>query len=211
MIDEPGHRVIESSPARALPVRPAFLLVSALVLLLCGCGGTDARAADEPTPTRSPTTVATRPPTTVTPTPTPASPFEDRAPVKALRAWAVGEARAVNARDRSLSQVAAVTTSHGLDQTRTFAADDIAHGYLLPGPHPFTPVSVQLSGRVAKVNSCLLLRGWSLRPRTKAPVRKREVVAAVFEMHKVGSAWKLDRYYAGSADCAGVRLQEVRW
>jgi hypothetical protein len=185
-----------------------------MVLDLSACGGNDPKADDQPDAVRTTSTPATPTPTpTPTPTapPTPASPFEGQAPVKALRVWAVDEAKAVNARDRSLALVAAVTTAHGLDQTKMFAADDIAHGYVLPGPHPFTPVSVQIRGGVAKVNSCLLLRGWSLRPKTRAPVRKREVVPAVFEMHTVGAAWKLDQYYAGTADCAGVRLQELRW
>jgi hypothetical protein len=207
-------------PARTSPVRWRAALGAGLTAVLAlgvsACGGSDAKATDEPTATAS--TSATPTPTpTPTPAPSPAptaeplSPFEDKAPVKAARAFVAAAAQAVNSGDRSLAAVAPLTTNHGFAQARDyFTKDDLTHGYHLPGPQPFTPVSVQVRGSVAKLNICLQNQGWSIDPKTSKTVNRRKVSPAVFEMRKVKGAWKFDRYYSGTADCAGVKVRGVQ-
>jgi hypothetical protein len=191
----------------------ALVLGLALALGPSACGGgSDPKSTEDPTQAASVSQTPTPTPTsTPTPTEAPLSAFEDKPAVVALRAWAVAEATTVNARQRSMASLTGLTTARGLGLTKSFAADDIAHGYRLPGPHPFTPVAVQVHGALAKVSTCFLLRGWSLYPKTQKQVRKRAVVPAVFEMRKVAGTWKLDNYYSGTADCAGVDVREVRW
>jgi hypothetical protein len=132
--------------------------------------------------------------------------------VKAARAWAAAASKAVNDRDRSLAAVKPLTTSQGFAMTRDyFTKDDLDHGYSLPGPAPFTPVSVQVRGTVAKLSACLQNKGWSVDPATGKKVNKRKVTPVVFQMRKVTGRWKFDSYYAGTADCGGVQVQGERW
>lgn len=193
----------------------AAILALLLATTLSACGGSDADATDKPTATASTSATPTPPPTpspTPTPTAEPLSPFEDKAPVKAARAVTAAIARAVNDRDRSLTAVAPLATAQGLSQIRGyFAKDDLAHGYLQPGPEPFTPVSVKVHGSMALLNICLQTKGWSRDRKTGKPIGRRTVAPIVFEMRKVPGAWKFDRYYAGTADCAGVEVRGVRW
>ncbi|HET6166187.1 MAG TPA: hypothetical protein VFE07_05120 [Marmoricola sp.] len=185
-------------------------ILLALALGAGACGGSDDPKTTTDDPTSS-TSVTPTPTPTPTPTAAPLSPFEDKAPVKALRTWFTAAAKAVNDRERSYASVVPLVTSQGMSLTKTYTRDDMEHGYLLPGPEPFTPVSVRVRSGVAAISGCLLNRGWSVDRKTGKPVRKREVVAAVFEMRKVAGTWKFDRYYAGTADCAGVRVRGVRW
>lgn len=207
-VERVDPRVISLARLRRTTLTGAILL--ALAVGASGCG-----SDDEPTTTDDPTTSTSAEPTpTATPTPTeaPLSAFEDRAPVKAARSFTVAVAKAVNAHDASLSSVAPLTTSHGLQITKQFfAKDDLDNGYELPGPQPFTPVSVQSRGGVAKLNVCLQNQGWSVDPTTGEAVHKRKVSAAVLEMRKAGKTWKFDDYYAGTADCAGVTVRGVPW
>jgi hypothetical protein len=188
-----------------------------VALVASGCGGSDPAAHDEPaaasstTGTPSPTPAPTP---TVAPTPTtpPLSAYEDKAPVQAARAFAAATAHAVNDRDRSLAAVVPLTTARGLSQTRDYyAKDDLAHGYLQPGPEPFTPVSIKVTGATARLDLCLQTQGWSRDRKTGRPVGRRTVDPIVFEMHKVGGVWKFDSYYPGTADCGGVTVRGVRW
>jgi hypothetical protein len=193
--------------------RATALCALLIALLVSGCGGSGAKATDKPSKAVSTSVSPTPTPTpTAAPTAEPLSPFEDKAPVKAARAFASAAAKAVNDRDRSLTGVAPLTTSLGLSQTRDYyTKEDMAHGYLLPGPQPFTPVSVKVSGATAMLNLCMQTRGWALDRKTGKPAERRVVTPIVFQMRKVGGAWKLDRYQAGTADCAGITVRGVRW
>ncbi|HEX2895513.1 MAG TPA: hypothetical protein VHO29_16040 [Marmoricola sp.] len=191
----------------------AVLLV--LALAASACGGSKADATDKPTSKASVSASVTPTPTptpTASPSAEPLSPFEDKAPVKAARAWAAAASKAVNDRDRSLAAVVPLTTAQGFAMTRDyFTKDDMVHGYVLPGPAPFTPVSVQVRGNVAKLSACLQNKGWSTDRKTGKKVNQRKVSPVVFEMRKVAGSWKFNSYYAGTADCGGVRVQGVRW
>ena len=204
---------MSTSSRRRTTTLGAVLL--AVALSASACGGSKADATDEPSTTTSASPSVTPTPTpTASPTPTaePLSPFEGKAPVQAARAFTAATARAVNDRDRSLAAVVPLTTAQGLSQTRDYyAKDDLAHGYLQPGPEPFTPVSVKVSGAIAKLNLCLQTQGWSRDRKTGKPVGRRTVEPMVFEMRKVGGAWKFDRYYTGTADCGGVTVRGVQW
>jgi hypothetical protein len=197
------------SPIHRATAAAVLLVALGLVTAACG-GGNDARAettaTPSSTPTESPTVVATP-----TPSATPLSPFEDQPPVKAARQFFELLAQAVNHQERSLASVSAATTTQGLKNAKFFAHGDLAKGYTLPGPEPFTPLNVQTTGGVAKVNTCFLFSGWSVDPRTGKVVGKRDVSPAVIVMRKVGGAWKFDDYYDGTGDCHGVRVDEVRW
>jgi hypothetical protein len=190
-------------------------LVLGVAVALSACGG-EPKATHEPT---APTSATPTPPSSPAPTPTltatptaePLSRFEDRAPVEAARAWAVALAKAVNARERSLASIAPLMTAHGMDLAHYIARQDLTHGWLLPGPEPFTPVGLHVSGGVAKVDICLQYSGWSVSRKSGKTVRHRKVVAAVYQLRKVGGTWKFDDYYAGTADCADVEVREVRW
>lgn len=199
---------------RAQPTGLALAaILVALGLLATDCGGTSNAEADtKPSPTATPseTTSATATPTP-TPSVTPLSPYEDQPPVQAAREFFVLLAKAVNNRDRSLSSVSGSTTAHGLTTAKFFAHDDMTKGYTLPGPEPFTPLNVQTSGGVAKINTCLLFSGWSVDPKTGTVVGKRDVSPAVIVMRKAGGAWKFDDYYDGTGDCRGVEVPGVRW
>jgi hypothetical protein len=205
-VEQQGYRVTTSPSSRRTTVTGAALL--ALALGVTACGSDDPKVTDDPSETVS---TSTSPTPTPTPTETPLSPFEDKAPVKALRAWTTAAAKAVNDHERSLASVRPLVTDQGMTMTEYFTKDDLEHGYQLPGPQPFTPVSVRTRGATATLNVCLQNKGWSVDPKTGKTVNKRKVSAAVFELRKVGGAWKFDRYYAGTADCAGVTVQGVQW
>ena len=199
------------SSRRCATALAAVLVALGLATTACG-GSSNAQADPKPSPATTPSETT---PATTTPTPTPAvtplSPFEDQPPVKAAREFFRLLAKAVNDRDRSLSSVSGSTTAHGLTTAKFFAHDDMTQGYMLPGPEPFTPLSVQTSGGVAKINTCLLFSGWSLDPKTGTVVGKRDVGPAVIVVRKAGGAWKFDDYYDGTGDCHGVKVPGVRW
>lgn len=193
--------------ARRTTLAGAILL--ALALVLSACGGDDGPVTtDYPTET-APT--STSPTPTPTPTAAPLSPFEDRAPVKAARAWAVAMAKSVNARDKSLAAVAPLATSRGLDLSKDLAEEDIDANLFRPGPQPFTPVNVQITKRVARLNTCYLTYGWALDRKTQRPAEERKVEAIVLEMRRVGGQWKFEYGQQGTGDCKGVRITRVRW
>ena len=66
-------------------------------------------------------------------------------------------------------------------------------------------------GGGAKLDVCMQTRGWSRDRETGKTVGRHIVVPVVIEMRKVAGAWKFDRYYKGTGDCAGVQVREVRW
>jgi hypothetical protein len=188
-------------------------VLAAVALVASGCGGSDAKADPKPSASESTTTSATPTPTP-TPTEEPLSPFEDRPEVKALRAYFVAVARAVNDRDRDLSSIAAFATPAGVEATRSPVAGDIEHGYLWPGPEPFTPVAVRSRKGKATVSTCLVTVGWSVHRKTGKPVfkpKERKVGSVHFDLVRSQGTWKVDGIVFGTGDCASVKITEVRW
>lgn len=184
----------------------------ALALGVSACGGSDAKASDDPTTSTSVTTSATPSPTpTPSPTAEPLSPFEDKAPVKAARAWDVAMAQSVNARDRSLAAVVPLATARGLALSKKLAEEDIAANVRRPGPQPWTPVNVQIKARVARLSTCYMTYGWAVDRKTGKPVEKRKVEPILLEMRRVGDQWKFEYGQQGTGDCSGVRITEVTW
>lgn len=191
-------------------------VLAALVLLASACGGSDAQADGTPTGSTKTGSTPTQTPTpTATPTPTPPSeplsPFEDEAPVKAARVWAAAVGKAVNAKDQKMASLAAVATPNGIRQTVSATEYDLNHGYSWPGPQPFTPVSVKVTGNRAVLNTCLLTDGWSVHPKTGKRVNPRKVSGIVLVFRKATGVWKFDDSYTGTADCAGVKVEGVTW
>lgn len=194
--------------ARARLLLGAVTITVLLGVSACGDGG-DPAASGSPTPTTS-TAPATSASPTKKPKP-PLSPFEDRAPVKALRRWAVLVPKAVDRGQRDLALARSTMTPHGLRLARSAETDDLAHHYYLPGPQPFTPVRVEVSGDRADVSTCYLNYGWSEDRRTHRPVHHRQVVSAVMVMKRVGRSWRWDGPQTGVADCKHVKIPEVKW
>jgi hypothetical protein len=209
-VEKQEHHVPASPSPRRTSALGAVLVV--LALTASACGGDDADASDEPTRSSSASATAT-PSTTPTPTPTetPLSPFEDRAPVKAARAWAEAQAQAINAGDRAMRAVEKVATAQGLAATKAVSKGDLDHGYQLPGPAPFTPINVQIRGGHARLNLCMLDLGWSVDPKTGKRVGPHKVEPVVFEMVREGGQWKFDSGSLGTGDCGSVKVVEVTW
>jgi hypothetical protein len=185
------------------------VLLLALALAAAACGGDDdPKATDDPTTTTSVTPTPTPAPT---PTATPLSPFEDRAPVRAARTFMVRVARAINAGDRSMQSVSALTTPAGIAGTAAAVAAEVDRPATMPGPYPFTPVAVRVHGGRADVVACMLTHGWSLDNKTHKVWEKRTVEPTVLTFKRVGGRWKFDHTASGTADCSGVALTEVRW
>jgi hypothetical protein len=186
----------------------AGVLLLALAIGVSACGGDDAEASTDPTETAA---ASATPTPTPTPTAEPLSPFEDRAPVKAARAWAVAKNEAINDKDRSMRAVRPVATDRGLSLTQRLAAGDLDNRYYMPGPDPFTPVNVQVRGNRAKLSVCMLNFGWSVDRKTDKPVNRRKVGPVLLELVRESGRWKFDNGYTGTADCSGVTVAEVEW
>jgi hypothetical protein len=208
LVERVDLRVPAYSSLRRTTTSAAILL--ALALATVACGSDDPEATTDPTESAS---VSATPTPTPTPTPTaePLSAFEDRAPVKAARAWAVAKNKAINAGDKSMRALRPVATARGLAVTQKVAAGDLDHGYFLPGPDPFTPVNVRVRGAKATLSLCMLNSGWSVDRKTRKPVGKHKVGPVVFEMVRASGRWKFDNGFLGTGDCQGVEVQEVKW
>jgi hypothetical protein len=208
---EPEEAAVTIPPSRRRTTAAGVLLV-ALALGASACGGGDADASDKPTKTAS-TSASASPTPTPTPaaTPDPLSPFEDRPPVKALRSWADAAVRDVNARQ------------HEFPTARQFQVDtdkvrhDVEFSWqqdfdkYFPGPLPFTPIAVSGSKGQARITTCVLGAGFSLKKQGGQPAEKRQVLPVVFTMAKQGGAWLLAGIVGGTADCSGVKIKEVQW
>jgi hypothetical protein len=202
---------VPASPSLRRPSTLGVVLV-AVALTASACGSDDADASDKPsTSVTSSATPSATPTPTETPTTEPLSPFEDQAPVKAARAWDVAMAQSVNAHDRTLAAVAPLATARGLALSKKLAEEDIAANVRRPGPQPWTPVNVQVKGRVARLNTCYMTYGWAVARKTGKPVEKRKVEPILLEMRRVAGQWKFEYGQQGTGDCSGVRIQEVTW
>ena len=197
------------SSVRRTASTTAALLVLALGAGACG-GSSDPKATDRPTGTTSAT-----PTPTPTPTPshtaTPLSAFENRAPVKAARAFFVLVAERLNAKDFALSGTAPLATSAGVGNIAQVYHVEIAHRAVMPGPQPFTPVGVDVHGNEARLSVCMKNQGWALDPKTGKPWDRPSVGPVEMVFERVGGEWKFDHGSQGTADCRSVRVPEVRF
>jgi hypothetical protein len=214
--DESVEPMREPVPAPLTRRHRLALLAAPLAaaLLLSGCGGSDDDPAPAPSPTPSPSASETATPTpspTASDSPVALSPFEDRAPVKAARAWAVALGKAVNAHDTSMQSLGSTVTSAGREASKQAVGDDLGDGYTWPGPQPFTPVHVGTQGKASSIDSCFLTRGWSVDPQTGDKVNARKVGPIQINLVKDGGKWKVDSALVGKADCSGVKVVGEKW
>lgn len=199
------------SPRRA---HPGAALALGALLGLAACGGSDGEPKADPT-TPAPTSSSVDTPSasataTTSPTPTtePLSQFEDRPPVMVLRRWADAYARDINANKRKLTRADRLSSAHGEEQLIAAAHDD--WGLRYPGPLPFTPVAVSVTGKKASVTVCSLGQGFAVDPKTGKP-RPRQVTPARFVLVKAKGSWLLDEVTDAKADCGGVVIRKVTW
>jgi hypothetical protein len=188
---------------------PATCAALAAILMLAGCGGTDAKPAPAPKPSSSPTTAAPSATPTQTPSAQPLSPFEDRAEVKVIRKWASAYGRDINAGSKTLKRAQKYESSAGRSVLPGVAGSDLGH--YMPGPVPFTPVAVRTQGATSNVTACVQLRGWVTDKTTHAPIEKKKVGASLFTLKREHGGWKLDYFTAAKADCKGVQVVGETW
>jgi len=201
------------SPVRRTASTAVALLVLALGAGACG-GSSEPKATDQSAGTTSATptpTVTATPTPTPTATATPLSAFEERAPVKAARAFFALVAERLNAKDFSLSGAAPLATPAGVGNIAQVYHVEIAHRAVMPGPQPFTPVSVRVHGNEARLSVCMKNQGWALDPKTGKPWDRPSVGPVQMVFERVGGAWKFDHGSQGTADCGSVRVPEVRF
>jgi hypothetical protein len=189
--------------------------------LLTGCGGGDAgpqavasassSSTSAPTPaTPSTTTVAPAPATSAPkPKPTktlaPLSRFEGEPVVKALRVFAAVSGRAVNANSLNYKPWLALMTPYGRKTRAYYIKEDLGMRY--PGPLPFTPTAVKVTGSTATVKACVWVQGWGLNRKTGKPARARRIVPAAFYVRKSGGAWLFDAMTIKPSTCSGVSVK----
>ncbi len=187
----------------------AVLLATGLSLGLAGCGGSEPAATapskktTSATPSESPT-----PSPSATPTKRPLSRFEGKPAVKAARSWAAGVGKAINNDNKSMGGAAPYSTG---DAARFYPIFRDEFGLHYPGPLPFTPVGVRVSGATATVPSCVWGGGWGLKPSTNLPVEGRKIYPVDLIFKKAGSSWKLDVFQGRSGSCSDVPVKGVAW
>ena len=185
-----------------------------LLLLTAGCSddseaqapATPATTGSSPSPTASPT-----PTPSPTPTAQPLSRFEDEPPVIAARAWAAAFAQAINRRERTLGTAAPYSTAAGIARFQDYAKPEM--GLYYPGPMPFTPTAVKVTGGRAVVETCWWAFGFAQDRKTKLPAHKRLIDAEDVILKKQGGQWKVDDLlvHKGGGDCSAVPVKGVGW
>lgn len=186
---------------------------SALLAVTAACGG-EAESAPEPAGASSgPSSPSSTPTVTETPTPTPTerplSRFEDESQVVVARKWADAMARSINAKDRSFKAAAPFMTKAGRERISGYAVQDFGLRY--PGPAPFTPTDVEVTGKRAEISVCWWALGFALDPKTKRPADKRKIESATLFLKKEGARWKLDDQLTAQGDCSRVPVKGVAW
>lgn len=208
---ERAVRRVRRSAAPLLQVGPGALTGLALCLVLTGCGGSDpqvvAPQSDPPSPTPSSATPTTAP--TAAPTQEPLSPFESRRPVQAARKFLAANGRAINARDPSMKELAPFVVPGVLGRFYGYAKADFGRYY--PGPLPFTPVAVRVSGSSASLPGCLWTAGWAQKRSTRLPDEKRAVTPVNVSLRKLGASWKVADVRVRQGSCKGVAVKGVAW
>lgn len=178
--------------------------IAVVTWTLSGCGGTPAPVGT-PSPAVATTSASSKP----TATATPLSRFEDQAPVKAVRTWLAAAARAVNAGDVRVRGAAGVLSAEGRRSMPGTLSDD--RGRYYPGPMPFTPTRVDVTGATAKVYGCLTGDGFAEDRATHRPARGRKVLPVQFWLSRDGGHWRIDNLYDAAVACRRVRVVDVKW
>ena len=193
--------------------RTALGLSTALtVALLAGCGGSDEPAA-ESTPVESSTSSPTpskaaskAPEPTVTAKPL--SPYEGEKPVQVARD--LGRAptpESINAGQQGLDMLRPLSTPGGMTRFPDLGAED--QGLLYPGPLPFTPTGVDVSGDRAEVAACTWVEGFAQNRATKQPPKPRQVAPSTIVLLRSGASWKVDDLAVAEGDCASVPVKGI--
>ena len=125
-----------------------------------------------------------------------------------MRRWAVILGKGVQR--GNLGALAEVMSGQALSATRSIFQIDLGNEW--PGPQPFTPVRVHTTGATATVDFCWQIKGWSLDPKTHAPISaRREIAPAQFVLKKTHGVWTITTAQGGSFDCSSVRVKGVAW
>ncbi|GAB4011419.1 hypothetical protein GCM10028772_33670 [Nocardioides ultimimeridianus] len=173
--------------------------------VLSACGSTP-DPVGTPTPAVA-TTSATLQPTV---TATPLSPFEDRAPVQAVRTLLALQARAVNRHATSSPGMAKVLTPAGSRLLAPAVRSDFGLRY--PGPIPFTPTKVTVAGKNAQVLGCMVGHGFAVSPKTGKPAGRRTVYPIRISLVSAHSTWKVDSLFSDpTTKCRNVKVEGVTW
>jgi hypothetical protein len=190
--------------------RTCALLAGGLlgVLGLAGCGNgsaldaTDALAAATVRPTAGQPVTAGKPTASVSALPAPPD-LEYNGAVKALRREYTTAAEAVNQQNSSPTGWLLSSTTARRRVLPTLWKKEF--GLRVPGPIPFTPLSVAIrtsSQRV--VDYCVVTDGWLQDPKTGDPVGTWTVTRAKAISVKVHGVWKVDSAVAVAGGCPGI-------
>lgn len=183
-----------------------LLVVLALGATACGesggsdvapGGGADAAGSSSSSPSASSAPSATA--TTRTKTG-----LEAQAPVRAARSWAAAVAAEVNSKSDAHVQTRPFTTRRGARTLPRLYRE--YYGLSFPGPLPFTPLSVQVSGSTARVPACIQSQGWGLGDDNVAP-QSTQLTASSFVLKQVRGTWKLDTITGRQESCADVTVK----
>ena len=151
---------------------------------------------------------------TATPTPTetlpPLSKYEGLAPVKTMRAWAAALAKDVNVGDKAAPRAAKLSVASMASTNEYIVKEDAGVRYW-PGPVPFTPTKVTVTGSKATVLACWWAYGWGLKLSTKKPDEPRKIVPTKATLTKVKGVWRMDSAFTDKFSCAGVSVKGVAW
>ncbi len=181
------------------------------IVFLTGCGGSDEPAAESAPvePSSSSPAPSTTPSKAPEPTVTakPLSPYEREKPVQAARAWARAYAEAVNAGQQGLDMLRPLSTPGGMTRFPDLGAED--QGLLYPGPLPFTPTGVDVSGDRAEVAACTWVEGFAQDRATKQPPKPRQVAPSTIVLLRTGTSWKVDDLAAADGSCASVPVKGI--
>jgi hypothetical protein len=193
-------------------------LAAFTVCALAACSSSKPGAqpvSSTPPPTSAAPTSSSSAPTATqaspTPTPTKAlSPYEADPAVKALRAWAAQVGRTVNHGKYDDAALDALMTPSMPKTMKNVAGGEIGHRY--PGPLPFTPTRVTVTGSTERdVRICIVGGGYSLNPKTGKPFSAHHVQAVDAAATLSGGRWLVSQFYAGSFSCVGVQIAEPSW
>jgi hypothetical protein len=129
--------------------------------------------------------------------------------VMVARQWAAGIARDINDRDKAYPVAGAVSTAKARGYMGDFGGADLGEGLVYPGPVPFTPTAVRVTGGTARVSVCAQVKGWAQSRKTHLPADKRSVRSEDIVLRRVAGSWRFDDFVRGSADCSSVPVKGV--
>lgn len=196
----------------------ALAAVTMCALAACSSSKPGAQSATSPRPPTaaaltgsSPVPTSTQASPTPTPTPTKVlSPYEADPAVKALRAWAAQVGRTINHGKYDDAALNALMTSSMPKTMKNMAGGEIGHRY--PGPLPFTPTRVTVTGSAERnVRLCVVSGGYSLNPKTGKPFTAHQVLAVDAAATLSAGRWLVSQFNRSSFSCAGVQIPEPSW